>query len=43
MQTGQLIESSGFIYIRFHRDGKSVAEKLCQVDDKHYFAKPSTH
>jgi hypothetical protein len=42
MQTGQLIESSGFIYIRFYRDGKRVAEKLCQVDDKHYSPKART-
>ena len=39
MQKGQLIEASGTIYIRFYRDGKRVAEKLCQVDDKHYSTK----
>jgi hypothetical protein len=42
VQTGQLIESSGFIYIRFYRDRKRVAEKLRQVDDKHYSAKART-
>jgi hypothetical protein len=36
MQKGQLIEASGSIYIRFYRDGKRIAEKLCEVDDKHY-------
>ena len=36
MQRGQLIQASGTIYIRFYRDGKRVAEKLCQVDDAHY-------
>src|SRR5438105_3470191 len=36
MQKGQLIEASGSIYIRFYRDGKRVAERLCKVDDVHY-------
>ncbi|MGC2245920.1 MAG: site-specific integrase [Terriglobales bacterium] len=36
MQRGQLIQASGTIYIRFYRDGKRVAEKLCAVDDVHY-------
>lgn len=39
MQKGQLIEASGSIYIRFYRDGKRIAEKLCDVDDKHYSLK----
>jgi integrase len=39
MQKGQLIQASGSIYIRFYRDGKRVAEKLCAVDDKHYSTK----
>jgi hypothetical protein len=36
MQRGQLIQASGTIYIRFYRDGKRIAEKLCNVDDVHY-------
>jgi hypothetical protein len=36
MQRGQLIQASGTIYIRFYRDGKRIAEKLCQVDDLRY-------
>ncbi|SRR6266849_184962 len=39
MQKGQLIEASGSVYIRFYRDGKRVAEKLCELDDKHYSLK----
>lgn len=39
MQKGQLIEASGIIYIRFYRDGKRIAEKLCEIDDKNYSAK----
>jgi hypothetical protein len=39
MQKGQLIEASGSIYIRFYRDGKRVAERLCKIDDVHYGTK----
>jgi hypothetical protein len=38
MQKGQLIEASGSVYIRFYRDGKRVAERLCKIDDVHYSA-----
>ena len=35
-QKGQLILSNGAFYVRYYKDGKRVAHRLCSKDDKHY-------
>jgi hypothetical protein len=35
-QKGQLLLSNGAFYVRYYKDGKRVAHRLCSKDDKHY-------
>jgi integrase len=37
-QTGQLFESNGAFYVRYYKEGKRVAHRLCSKDKEHYAA-----